>query len=652
MEKSVAFAPYPPATIRLNIAPGEWKACLDAWLAFATHVLRLPEAKFQSVTSEEKFGVITFITTYVQEISQSHQIPGQSSQNTTSSLHKSVFLLCHRILSLPRVPSELISWKFLANFSRCYHSVSSLPKILSLLWNNHSASIEPQLQTLKKDFITKLDSGDISSCLPTLQHLNPLLRASPLIGSSLALGTDLVDSLANSYPLSTLEARKVLTVFTYLLLISLVSIPKPDFSVLSEHLYTLKDNAKLLQSQDKSSLLMSIVSETAFIHQLEKMSSSGSDSGTSKGKGAVPPVYVSAGLQEFIDPKKTRSKRNKGKSNAAAVGAIEEDVHIHRMTQVIKIQEIFPDYGSGFITNVLREYNDDDEVALNHLLSETLPPHLADSDRSEQLMDTDGTTVEDMEQRDIMEPRSTPPPSRRSKFDGDELDKLTVDASRLHLGKAHQERTADDLLSSGNVNKNAIYASLASFDADDDERDDTYDAGDVGGTVDITVDTDRDQNDDAVRILYQTYKSYPNAFARDAPTRSSIQRSKLKQDTKWTDEQIEGWGSMLVREPRRFQALERRFAEDWQGQQHTVQRTAWNAAEEDEEADSDGQPRNSQRGAHRGGFRGGRGRGNAAGPSGEASTQRARRAKDARGTHNRREGRAKKVARGMGGPAP
>jgi activating signal cointegrator complex subunit 2 len=653
MEISAVLAPYPPANIRLHIAPEEWTACLDAWLALASMFLRLPDSKFGVVFLNDKFGVIAFIKSYIEQTSQSHTASGLSSHNSSPSVHKTLFLLCHRILSLRQIPPELTNLLFLADFSRAYQSVGTLPKLLNSFWNKHSGEIESQLQATKKELVTQLDDGNTASWQPTLHRLNPLLRACPQIGSFLALGSDLVDSAANSFARASEESQQTLTIFTYLLLISLALTPKPNYSVLSEHLYTLKVNAKLFQSHNKPSLLTAIVSETHFINQLQNMSLSGSDSESSKGKEALPPTNISAGLQEFIDPKKTRSKRGKAKTNNAAVEAIEEDVHFHRMSKVIKIQEIFPDYGSGFVTQVLREYNDDEEVALNHLLSDSLPPHLADADKSEQFSGADGFTVEALESRNIMEPRGTPPTGRRSKFDNDELDNLEVDASRLHIGKARQDLTADDMLSSANPNKNAIYNSLAAFDVDDDERDDSYDAADVGGTVDNTVDGDRSETNNSERILYQNWKSYPMVFARDAQTRKSIHRSKLKQETGWTDEAIEGWAVMLEREPRRKQALERRFADDWQGQQRTIQTSRWIAEEEEEEEeDLDGEPRGSQRGGrpHRGAFRG-RGRGNPAGPSGDSSTQKARRGKEVRGTHNRREGRAKKVARGMGGPA-
>lgn len=649
MESSLAFAPYPPQSIRLSVAPEEWSACLDAWLSLATMALRLPAPKFQAVLSNDKSGLRFFLISYAQQASEAEQgALRQPRDSKAAALHKSTFLLWHRSLSSKQIPPELINWRSLSHFARSYTSVVSLPKLLDSVWNNHSTTIESQLQIVKKDLVKQLDAGDISTWQPILQDLSPLLLSCPLAGNFLAIGTDLVDSLAQSFTGTITKTLRTLSIFTYLLLLSLVKISKPNYTVLQEHLYTLKVNAKLHESQNKPSLLAAIVSETPFLEQIQKMSSSESTDESLKGKQVLPRSNIAAGLQEFLKPRQARKNQKSKASNSSSTHAVLDDAHFHRMSKVLSIQEVLPDLGSAFVTKVLREYHDDQETALNHLLSDSLPLHLTNADHSEQLIGGDGVTVEDMEARDIMVPRSTPPPTiRRSAFDGDELDTLTVSASRLHMGKARQDQTADDLLASGNANKAAILSALELFDADDDERDDTYDETDVGGTVDNTVDTDdRDGMNNAVRILYQTWKTNPQVFGRDAATRSAAQRQNLKRDTKWTDEQIEGWTSMLEREPRRKVALERQFGENWQGQQKELVKTSWTAA--DEETDSDGARPYTGRGRGRGGFRGGAGRGNAAGPPSESSTQRARRHKEVRGAkHGGKNARAKKVARGM-----
>jgi activating signal cointegrator complex subunit 2 len=156
--------------------------------------------------------------------------------------------------------------------------------------------------------------------------------------------------------------------------------------------------------------------------------------------------------------------------------------------------------------------------------------------------------------------------------------------------------------------------------------------------------------DDRDEVLFRAYKMTPNIFDRDAATRRGKSRMILKEETGMTDEAIEGWGLMLSRDPRQMRRLEAKFS-TFTGGQRELAPTSWRASPAGsgtEESDMDG----SNRG--RGGFRGrggrGRGRGNVAGLTGDKDTEVARHRKEAnkgsRANHNRRDQRAKKMAKG------
>jgi len=123
----------------------------------------------------------------------------------------------------------------------------------------------------------------------------------------------------------------------------------------------------------------------------------------------------------------------------------------------------------------------------------------------------------------------------------------------------------------------------------------------------------------------------------------------LKEETRMTDEAIEGWGLMLLRDGRQMKRLEAKFS-TFTGAQKELVGTAWRASPQGsgtEDSDVDGNNR-GRGGRLRGGR--GRGRGNVAGPSGEKETDQARQRKEAnkgsRANHNRRDQRARKMARG------
>jgi len=245
---------------------------------------------------------------------------------------------------------------------------------------------------------------------------------------------------------------------------------------------------------------------------------------------------------------------------------------------------------------------------------------------------------------------------RHNVFDGDELDTLTVATSKLHFGKRNAEKTADEIIKDQSTapNKAAILSALAAFDLDDDERDDTYDAEDVGGTVDDAMAGDGGEANE--EVLFRTYQAKPGVFDRDAATRRGQPRLELKEETGMTDEAIEGWGLMLSRNPQRRKRLEARFSM-FSGAQSELVSTAWRATAGSGPDDS-GTDGGATLGDRRGGGRGrGRGRGargrggNMAGPAGDAETEQARRRREAknkssRANHNRRDQRARKMARG------
>ena len=260
-------------------------------------------------------------------------------------------------------------------------------------------------------------------------------------------------------------------------------------------------------------------------------------------------------------------------------------------------------------------------------------------------------------------PHSTPPllPTRRNIFDNDAFDRLAISPTQLHQGRRNPSHTADTILSDRSTapNKAAILSALAAFDSDDDERDDTYDISDVGGTIDSAIpggtdELDADQRDSKnEETLFAAYSLSPEVFNRDAATRRAKARAALKSETGMTDEAIEGWAIMIGRDPRRLRRLEAKFS-TFSGAQRELAPTAYrDGPAESGTEDSDGAGRGG-----RGGFMGrgrGRGRGggrgaSVAGPADEKGTQVVRQRKDvnkgSRANHNRRDQRARKIARG------
>ncbi|KAK5132970.1 hypothetical protein LTR08_008333 [Meristemomyces frigidus] len=645
MASSIPLAPIPPASIRLSIAPLEWEASLEAWLTLAELQLRLPPNQYSTAVSSGGHLPL-FLASFYRETANAGPGDGTLSSQQALKLRKLCFVLFDRAVhEVDALPDLLVS-DFLSNFCHAHLRSTALARLMDHLWKRHSNTLEPVLRKRKETLTKGLESPNPALAVTELAFLAPILRSSADIGSFFITGFDFLDALSMAYgKLVETEQLKPIVSIAYLGLTATLNTEPPNASLLSDGLYSLKIQAD--KQSGVPSLLADLVTNTPMIAKLRR---------TVSGKGADRLAKLLDTMETYRMPSIARPKKpvhrkvSKGKGKAVHANG---ELHMHRMSLVTQIQDLFPDLGAGFVMKLLDEYEDDVEQATAHLLDGSLPAHLQSLDRGEE---ASGMALSAQERIEHLAPRSTPPlpepfvPERRNAFDDDEL--LAADASRLHLGKRDKRPQAAP------TNKAAILSALAAFDADDDERDDTYDAEDVGGTVDSAhpdgepAPSAKAMLEESEAALFSAFKASPEIFRRTFDARHAQPRMALKAETGMTDEAIEGWAIMLQREPRRLRDLEARLGA-FDGRQSALATTAYrDSAPGTETEDSDAGPagRGGGRGRGRGGGRG-RGRGGSvAGPSGDADTVAAQRRKEAgkgsRANHNRRNQRAKKMARG------
>lgn len=656
--------PFPETAWRNHLVPAEWEACLDAWLSLAEIHLLLSPLDFLRISSKDE-SLPVFLSTFTAELAVSHDI---SLSPRLLKLRKQVFLLSHRLLEVDPPPEAILRWEFLADACKVYGK-SHGNKLVTRAWEKHSSKLEASMAIIKSSLIKNLDDGlkgDLKTAEEQLKRINNLLNASPDAAAFFMAGSDFVDALISCYKLMNPPLRKVIISTTYLCLIGLTEGEKPNFSALVDQLYSLKTAAETHRAGPTNvsdSLVAELVTVTPILKQIQQRMEA-SRNGSSRAKSVITALEgfrKAGGSGRPVRLIKRKVDKGKGIATTDDYGhGTYGKVHVHRMSLVSQVQDLFPDLGSGFIVKLLDEYSDDVEQVIAHLLENSLPPHLEHADRSDVLGPPH--QISDKPAPDLA-PRSTPPqlPTRRNVFDDDEFDQLAIDTSKLHFGRRNPNQTADDVLQdrSNAPNKAAILSALATFDADDDERDDTYDIADVGGTVDsATPGNNPEEGNSNVRdgqdeVLFRAFKLTPNVFDRDATTRRGMQRAALREEAGMTDEAIEGWALMLSRDSRQMRRLEAKFS-TFSGAQVDLAPTSWKASlagSGTEDSDFDGNNR-GRGGGLRGRGRGGRGRGqgNVAGPTGDQDTEAARRRKEAskgsRANHNRRDQRARKMARG------
>ncbi|KAK0666637.1 hypothetical protein QBC41DRAFT_366769 [Cercophora samala] len=665
-----AFALFPLSAWRDQLLADEWTTCLDAWVALIDSHLSLSDADFTSVSAKDE-SLPTFLTSFTRETAQ-NGVGILGSSPSAKRLLRDTYQLITKLLQSSAPPSNLAQWDFLSDVSTVYGKKKTTI-LLDTLSPSSQSYLETSLAGLKKFLIKNLDAdlsgGDLSGIQSRLERVNNLIHASPFVAEYFLAGSDFLDGLLSCYKITNPPLRRSLISTLYVCLIGLADAQK--VGPLTDHLYSLKTAADTHKSGPlnvNDSLVAELVTSTPLLQQLSRKLDPNTSSRTTSVISSLA-TFKKPTSSTLFPPKPKRlikRKIDKGKSLALPGDDQDQDqeIHIHRLSSISQIQDLFPELGSGFISKLLDEYHDSTEQVIAHLLEGSLPPHLSSLDRSEDL-----SPVKPPPRRhSSLIPRPTPPVSPilpptippSSSSDDDDLALLT---GTLHLGK--KPATADTLLrdTTTRPNKTAILSALAAFDSDDDERDDTYDAADVGGTVDNTTPGGDDEilpPDGAEALLFRTHQSNPALFSRERQSRQDAARAKLRQETGMSDEQIEGWAVVLRRDANLQKRLQRRYGE-WSGEQVELQRTGWVAGEEDADGD-DGPSRGGFRGGGRGrgggggggnrgrGGRGGGGRGGAqqgeSGPQDDAARRRKEANKGSRANHNRRDQRAKKMARG------
>lgn len=388
------IAPFPPAKVRDEITTEDWEACLDAWIALLELHLKLPNGDFNLISSKDD-SLITFILSY---ISENHILLLQkrtfSQDSRSKALHHKYFLLVHRFLSQAQtVPPPLLQLSFLADFSVVYRGSKALRPLLANLWDTRGGQeLEPVLVKAKFRLIQGLDAaatdGPSQDLEKQLDLLIPLFHVSPDSARVFLTGSELIDASSASYKVVSHGIRNKILHLTYSGLTSLMDGKQPNFSLLFDHLYSLVNSQQEPREGDHT-LLVDLISKTPLVSRIQDRVE---DSYAARAK---PLVAKLQSIAPVMDPKPKRvapQRVDKGKRRAD-INQLDDgfghdfmnNIHVHRMSLISQVQDLFPDLGSGFIIKLLDEYGDDVEMVTAHLLDDSLPAHLRNANHHEDL---------------------------------------------------------------------------------------------------------------------------------------------------------------------------------------------------------------------------------------------------------------------------
>lgn len=368
--------------------PQEWEACLDAWIALAEAHLCLSDPDFVRLSARDP-SLPAFLQSYFAEAAMSPDLTSSGTPSKNKILRRDCFLLSHRLLELSSPSESLLHWQFLADLAKTYGRTNS-QKVLSEVWKRHANQVASYMNKEKSTLIKDLEAGlrgDLKRVEEHLKLLNPLLHASPECATLFMSGSDFLDALVACYKLMNPPLRKTIISTAYLCVVGLTEGEKPNFSLLVDQLYALKGAAethKAGPTNVNDSMVAELVTATPLLKHIQhRLESSGSASSRAKSVIAALEGFRKSGGAR---PKKLiRRKIHKGK--AAVTGeeyghGATGRIHIHQMSLVTQVQDLFPDLGSGFVVNLLDEYHDDVEQVILHLLEDSLPAYLKDEDRT------------------------------------------------------------------------------------------------------------------------------------------------------------------------------------------------------------------------------------------------------------------------------
>ncbi|KAG6891557.1 hypothetical protein C0992_004415 [Termitomyces sp. T32_za158] len=348
-------------------------------------------------------------------------------------------------------------------------------------------------------------------------------------------------------------------------------------------------------------------------------------------------------------------------SSSASVLSV-PDIDI-KVTQVL---DIFPDHAPNYVRALLGHatYGGEPEKVVMALLDGSAP--------SPEELEAEATVASISDTNDVIRFVN----ERKNVFDDEVMDpsklrigKVKGDASNVLKDKTFIEEMKADILRRAEAisDEEAEYTISSSQPTGIDYAfDEDEDAGVSGikvagdGEESGSSDADDDNADDAERpstalgtetILELAYIKDPKLFDRDGQTRRSKARADLKAQTKWTDEQIEGWRIMLERNPRKDKILQKHEFAGNRNQAPGSVITSSSAGPSGGGRDGGAGSGRGRGGADRRGGRGGRS------VRGGADSARERAWKDknkaTHANHNRKKGHDKKMARaGAGVPPP
>jgi len=344
---TIPLAPYPSSAIRASISPVEWSEIVTNWSMALSMLLQLPAERFKDVCSSG--DTTKFLLGYLAG-------PGRPADASQRLLRKNVFLVIHRVLTVD--PKSLLGTPgFLTSFAHVYGHISEAQRLLEAVWKDHETEMEAAVKALKTKHLPVFTKAAIS--YDDAAELSKLFQTSPKVAASFLAGDEFVEVAMEA-------GEDVVKLFAK----AWCEAARVNWSVVIDGIYSLTAPSSGIKPRVLLEELMGLGVGT----KLKQLAA-----GTGyeeRVAGAVEKLQPFKGV-----PVKRKKKDVKGKGKMV-ITPYDHEAEIS--SKVDSIQDLLPDFGTGFLRKCLGAMDGDVEAVTMALLEENIPAELVDADRKEE----------------------------------------------------------------------------------------------------------------------------------------------------------------------------------------------------------------------------------------------------------------------------
>ncbi|KAK9478484.1 hypothetical protein V1514DRAFT_330829 [Lipomyces japonicus] len=634
-------APYPQLSIRRTLDPELWAAALNLWISITGFYISHPAEALDHATNFKRF-LQSYVTVAASALTRSNNTNHHDNDDDELELRKRVFVLLNRQYAhASSFTNASMLWGFVRLYARGNHAT-----VTSIVHRAAAGSAGPAINLLRAHVLDRIKDRQFG--LDELHALQVIFKDSKVViawagpvdawimplseickhsvvTTAGANGSNVVndnDQDQDDQPSVAEIALKVAN-------LSVSSLLDADAAAAVENIVKLVHALPAPSKATSGELLLALITRTSLRKRVATALSSSSSSSVPLENLLVTLDGIKLRLGNDLVDQLKHTYRVKRRNT------------IQLEKQIAKVKSIFPHLTDDRIRSLLSVHSTP-EAVISYVIDY--------NDDNEQ----DGQVESDWEKNISVS---------NVKTEQERFDNLDFEPGSIHFGRRDHEvefRAAPAM----NDKQKIIDRIKQIWDDDEDERDDTYDDVEAGAQVysaepgesfndssgQQQQQQQQDQRDqDVEKYLWAIYTSSQSEF--DRKSRGSKVRNQIKTATSWTDEQVEGWATMLRRDPRRQKRLETQFmfkgnktestssssnstSSSSSSSNNNNKNTAVAGEESTEETESFGSRSRSNQSSSRGKPGGGRG--------GRGANKGYKHA-----NHNRRDQRTKKMSKGM-----